>query len=108
MAHQRPEPEIGTTGTSQAIASLQKAGNRLAVAGRFFTGTLVGFALTGVLFFILLGLWSIVAGPFVRLQSAAFVIVAALTAAVILAVGLYRLVQRRVKGSVDPMNRPEV
>jgi signal peptidase II len=54
------------------------------------TGTLVGFALTGVLFFMLLGLWSILAGPFVRLQSASFVIVVALVVAVVAAVWLYR------------------
>jgi hypothetical protein len=90
MAARRPEPETSTTGTSQPVASLQKAGSRLAVAGRFVTGTLVGFALTGVLFFMLLGLWSILAGPFVRLQSASFVIVVALVVAVVAAVWLYR------------------
>jgi hypothetical protein len=108
MAAQRPEPETSTAGNSQPAASLQKAGSRLAVAGRFVIGTLVGFALTGVLFFILLGLWSILAGPFVRLQSASFVIVVALAAAVVMAVGLYRLVRQRMRGSVDTMNRPEV
>jgi hypothetical protein len=53
-------------------------------------GILAGFALTGVLFFALLALWSVLAGPFVHLKSASFVIASALIAAGVLAVWLYR------------------
>ena len=67
---------------------MNPASKHLAIGARFILGTLAGFALTGVLFFTLLALWSILAGPFVRMQSASFVIVVALVASGILGIWL--------------------
>jgi hypothetical protein len=99
MASQGPE-----SGNSHNEDNLPEAGNARSVqpgngkhpvaAARFILGTLAGFAMAGVLFFMLLALWSIIAGPFVRLQSASVVIAGALAASVVMTVWLYRAIQR--------------
>ena len=58
---------------------------------------LAGFCMAGVLFFILLGGWSILAGPFVRLQSASFVIFTALAVSCAMTIWLYRRLGRTFK-----------
>ena len=68
---------------------MNQASKHLSTVVRFILGILAGFALTGVLFFTLLTLWSILGGPFVRLQSASFVIVVALSASVGLGIWFY-------------------
>jgi hypothetical protein len=83
MAPHLPESEAGVAGNSPAVNSPAEMkpsehSSPLAAAAHFFLGTLAGFVLAGVLFFLLLCLWSLLAGPFVRLQSASFVIVVAL------------------------------
>ncbi|MFH2114607.1 MAG: hypothetical protein ABIJ86_08890 [Spirochaetota bacterium] len=82
--------ETSTAGNSQTGSGQTGSGNRILVAARFMVGTLASFAITGVLFFFLLALWSILAGPFVRLQSASFVIVGALAASVVPGIWLWR------------------
>lgn len=67
---------------------MNPAGKHLSTGVRFILGILAGFALTGVLFFTLLALWSILAGPLVRMESASFVIVVALSASVGLSIWL--------------------
>jgi len=68
----------------------------MTVGVRFVFGILAGFTFTGVLFFTLLALWSVFAGPFVRLQSASFVIVCSLCFAGSLGIRIYRGIRRRL------------
>jgi hypothetical protein len=63
---------------------------------------LASAAFTGLVFFAALAAWGSFAAPFVRLESASFVIVCALAVSVTTTVAVWRTLYRRYRKSLIP------